>query len=199
MKKKRKSNVILIQNEHQIKITATKNQSVKTRIIETQSMNVMTRLNFMKIKSGINNPKKKQINVYASKTCVLNDDYDKNVFIKHKFLTKGIYLFEPIRQKNETLKTYLSTTNSMMTKKTNFIFMTNLKKIQTKIVKKQLIGRLKQIEIFKQTSEVYVNFDYANVFIGKHIENESIDSTNFFVIGSKNSNVETINLDINEN
>ena len=127
----------------------------------------------------------------------MNDNYDKNVFTKHKFLAKKTYLFESIRQKNEALKTYLSTTNSMMMEKTDFIFMTNLKKVQTKIVEKQLIERLKQIEIFKQTSNVYVNFDYANVFIKKHIQNETIDSTNFFVIGSKNPNVETINFDIN--
>ena len=197
MKQKKESDVILIQKKHRVKITTTKNQFVKAKVIEISSMNIATILKFVKIKFGSTCSKKKQVNVYVSKTCILNSNYDKNVFIKHKFLAKETYFFEPIRQKNEALKTYLSAINSVITEKTDFIFMTNLKETRIKIVERQLIERLKQIEISKKTSNACVKFDYADVFINKHIENE-FDSTNFFVIDFENLENQNINFDIND-
>ena len=56
---KKKSDVILIQKKYRVKITATKNQFVKTKMIEISSINIAIILKSMKIKSEFICSKKK--------------------------------------------------------------------------------------------------------------------------------------------
>ena len=103
---------------------------------------------------------------------------------------REIYFFESIRQKNEVLNSYVFEIKVIITKKIDFISMTNLKKVQTKIIKKQLIDRLiylskRNLSETTKKSIAFVNFDYVNVFM-KHVE-KIVKSNNFFVINSEDT------------
>ena len=135
----------------------------------------------IKIKSQ---SKIRKIYVYVTKTRILKNDQKINVSIKHKSLIFKTYLFELIRKKNDVLKNYLSTANSLTTKLMNFISVTNLNEKSTKIRKKQFLKHLHYQEISDINDVVIVNFNYIDVFMSKQIK-KKIESVNFFVINSE--------------
>ena len=125
--------------------------------------------------------KKQQINVYVDRSNVLSSDQDKNISVKHKSLSRRIYLFESIVKKNVFLKQYLTKINALLTNEMKFISMTNFEEIEFKIFKKQLLKQLKSSEIF--ITQMTIRFNYENVFIEKHITvNKKNKTNNSYVI-----------------
>ena len=183
--------MILIQNQHEIKII-TKKKSVKTKQILSISLTVLAALFlFIKVKA-IRTSTKRQINVYASETRVLKNDYDQNIRTKHKSLTKKTYFFESIRQHDEILEFFVSESNSLIKNETKFIFMTNMNQTQAKICEKQLIERLKHFEISNLSTSATINFEYANVFMKKYEKLKK--SNNSFIIKSELDKFENSNI-----
>ena len=124
----------------------------------------------IKIKSQ---SKIRKIDVYVTEARILKNDQKVNVSIKHKLLVFETYLFESIRKKNDALKNYLSTANSLMTKLMNFIFVVNLNEESAKIRKKQFLKYLRYQEISDINDVAIVNFNYINVFMSKQIKKKS--------------------------
>ena len=153
-----------------------KNQFAKVHVTQTSTM--ISIIVFLSIKVITQSAPKKNNSVYAFETCILENDHEKNISIKHKLMMREIYLFESIRQKNETLNSYVFEMKVIVTKKIDFVSMTNLEKVQVKIIKNQLIDRLIYLFETVKTSTVIMNFDYVNVFM-KHVK-EIKKSNNFF-------------------
>ena len=106
-----KQNAVLIQNEHRIKIIIIKTDSIKVCMTTTFILKIILSIK-IKIKSQ---SKIRKIDVYVTKTRILKNDQKINVSIKHKLLVFEKYLFESIWKKNNVLKNYLSTANSLTT------------------------------------------------------------------------------------
>ena len=148
----------------------------------------------MKIKP-IQTFKRQQINVYVDRSNVLTSDQNKNIFVKHKSLSKKIYLFEFIVKKNVFLKQYLTKINALLTNEVKFISMINFEEIKFKIIKKQLLRWLKSFEIF--ITQTTIRSNYENVFIEKHIMiNKKDENDNLYVIDALIDD-STSELDIN--
>ena len=173
-------NAVLIQNEHRVEVTVIKTDSVKIRMTTTFILKIILPIK-IKFKSQ---SKIRKIDVYVTETRILKNDQKINVSIKHKLLAFETYLFESIRKKNDVLKNYLSTANSLTTKLMNFISVTNLNEKSTKIRKKQLLKHLRYQKISDINDVAIVNFNYINVFMSKQIK-EKIESKNSFIIDSK--------------
>ena len=138
----------------------------------------------LSIKIKIKSLKIQKTNVYITKIRILKDDQRINVSVKHKLLIFETYLFESIQKRNDVLKNYLSTTNSLTTKRMNFISVANLSEKSAKIQKRQFLKHLRYQEISDINDVVIVNFNYTDVFMNKQIK-KVIESKNFFVIDSK--------------
>ena len=186
------SNVILIQNQHEMKIIAEKNKFVKIKQIF--SISLATIFFFIKVKIS-RALTRHQINVYVFETCILENEYEKNISTKHKFLAKGTYFFESIRQRNEALGIFVVGFNCLTKDEVNSISMTNMSQIQAKIRENQLIERLKHLKI-SNLSVATINFDYADVFMEKYEESKKFD--NLFIIDFDQDKSENENSNIND-
>ena len=165
-------------------MTTTKKNSLRIKKIDKMNLyNVLS----IKIKV-IKIFKKSQINVYVDECVVLINDQNKNLTIKHKSLSKETYLFESINKKNLSTNLYLIEINALMINEINFVFMTNFEKIKIKIIKKQLLKRLKSFNVF--IINTTITFDYASVFIRKYTIVKSKIKNSFVIEDFDNSDFE---------
>ena len=123
----------------------------------------------------------------------------KNVCIKHKFIIRGFYFFEFVRQKNDVLKIYFFVVNFIIRNDTTSISMANLNERSVNIRKNQLLKRMKYIDNVKQNLLNIVNFNFENVFNEKYAEkNEFENVKNSFAIELDSIFESAVDPDIND-
>ena len=157
--------MIIIQKNHQVEIQITKTKFFLTKKID-----------FFKRRSE---SRRRQINVYAKKSVILNYVQKKNVKIRHKFLTSKNYVFEFIQKINLNIFSYFLEIHAVVSNDCNVVSMINFEKTFAKIYSRQLFERFRSFDAFR-SSVISIAFNYENVFFEKSIEtNETI---NFFEI-----------------
>ena len=116
MREKKDPNIIVIQNQHRIKIRVIKNSSVHFKKIDSPILTIMTIIAAeLSVKTKtFKISKRRQANVYVEKTQIIQKNQKQNVSMNHKSLILNDYIFEPIQRKNHTMRSYLSDVNAMI-------------------------------------------------------------------------------------
>ena len=170
-KKKEKCDLMIIQKNHQIEV-----QITKTKFF------LIKKIDFFKSKFK---SKKRQMNIYAKKSAILNHNQKKNVKIKHKFLIFENYVFELIRKIDLNFFSCLFEIHVVVSNDCDVVSMINFEKTFAKIYSKQFFKQFRHFKTFK-SSVINIIFNYENVFFEKSIEtNEMI---NFFELKNSKKN-----------
>ena len=108
--------MIVIQNQHRIKIRIIKNSSAHFRKIDSSTLTIMTAIAAeLSVKTKtLKTSKRRQTNVYVEETQIIQKNQKQNVSVSHKSLILNDYIFEPIQRKNHIMKSYLSDVNAMI-------------------------------------------------------------------------------------
>ena len=193
------SNIVLIQEIHQIKIIVIKNESLKTRKISTSKKNfdlVSSFITSFSLKIRITELRRKHTNVYFDKAVIIVKNKEQNVRVFHKLLIKTSHVFESIKKHEFSLDMYFIKMHALIFHEIIFIFMTNFDEIFAKIRKKQLFKRLIQSRVF--LTSTFIDFNYEKVFIDKTTKfKNKIDDENLFIIENLNIDKAKSKLDIN--
>ena len=164
-KKKKERDVMIIQKNHQVKTQITRTKFLLTK-----------RIDFFKNKSE---SKKRQINVYAEKSVMLNHVQKKNVKIKHKFLIFENYVFESIQKIDLSIFSCFFEIHVVVSNVCDVVSMINFGKASAKIYSEQFFERVQKFKTFKFLF-ISITFNYEKIFFEKFVE---IDETiNFFEI-----------------
>ena len=214
MKQKKKTDLMMIQKKHRIAVIVTKNFSAKFKKIKKTIFMLIIALS-IKIKT-LNSSKRRQINVYAEKSRIIEFEHKMNVSIMRKSFVLNSYIFRSIHKRNLVIEPYLIEINVVISDIWNSISMTNLKKASIKIYKNQFLERLNLYRNQNLILSVSADFHHANVFFEKKInemksefnsndvlfektvpENDSSESVNSFFIESVDSN-DVLKFDVND-
>ena len=225
--KKGESDMMMIQNQHRVKIKMIKNSSVHFKKINNAALTIVAAAKLSVKTKILKASKRRQTNVYAEKARIIKKNQKQNISMIHKSLVFDNYIFESVQRRNSTMKSYLSDVNAVIQNDWNSVLMTNFEKTSAKINKNQFFGRL--ISFKKRNNLITVDYNYANVFFDKvvffletkisidfdpKVENTNIvksnaffgktisvfnveNSINFFIIVSANAD-ETKNSNVND-
>ena len=156
---------MIIQENHQVEAQTTKAKSFLTKKID-----------FSRTKAE---PKRRQMNVYAKKSAVLNHAQEKNVKIRHKFLTLKSYVFESIQRIDFNLFSCLFEIHAVVSDDCDAVSMANFGKSLVKIYSNQFFERFRYFETFRSLF-TNIAFNYESVFFEKSVKSDEL--INFFEI-----------------
>ena len=160
--KEEERDVIIIQKNHQVEA-----QTTKTKFLLTKRIDLFKRRP---------ESRRRQMNVYAKKSMILNHVQKKNVKVRHKSLTSKSYVFELIQKIDLSISSCLLEVHAVVSDDCDAVSMINFEKTPAKIYSGQLLGRLRPFDASKSPA-ISIAFNYENVFFEKSTEtNETINS-----------------------
>ena len=102
----------MIQNKYRVSVIVIKNTSVKSRKIKKT---IFFQISALSIKIKIlNSFKRRQINVYAEKSKIIEFDQKVNVSITRKPLVLNSYIFRSIHKRDLIIESYLVEINAIV-------------------------------------------------------------------------------------